>query len=123
MEKTVYAHSADLGINNIKDRIDCPIQPDRIKFQRSECRTVTNEDKMGTLLRVLELSTSADPNYFTRKLPMPSYPLQDALAYVDNRTGACAYFHYNSGNFWSAQQLSESELKTVRETKEFKKLD
>ena len=45
LEKIVYAHSDDLNLLNFTDRVVCPIQTDPNKFQRSECRAVTDSGK------------------------------------------------------------------------------
>lgn len=86
LEKIVYAYSDDLNLLNFADRIVCPIQTDPTKFQRSDCRAVTNSGKKEALVRILELSTSANPDFITRRLPMPSYPSQYALAFIDTNT-------------------------------------
>ena len=57
----------------------CPVHSDPNKYQRTECRAITNSNKKEALIRILNLTTSIDPNYQTRKIPMPSYLSQDAL--------------------------------------------
>ena len=36
LKKIVYSHSTDLGIYNLANRIQCPIQSDPNKFQRTD---------------------------------------------------------------------------------------
>ena len=97
LEKILYVHSDDLDLLNFADRVVCPVQPDPSKFQRSECRAVTNSGKEEALIRMLELTTSSNPDFITSKFPIPSYPSQDALAYIDTNTNACLFFHADNG--------------------------
>jgi hypothetical protein len=71
-------HSDDLDLLNFADKIVCPVQLDPNKYQRMECRVITDVAKKDALIRILELTTSASPSYLTRKITMPSYPSQDA---------------------------------------------
>lgn len=109
----VYAHSDDLNLLNFADRIICPMQTDPSKFQRSECRAVTNSGKKEALVRIFELTRSSNPDFINRKFPMPSYNSQDALAYIDVNTKACLFFHADNGKLWSAKTLSELELTAI----------
>ena len=38
-------------------------------------------------------------------MPMPYFPSQNTIAYLDRITGECLYFHEN-GNLWSADHYS-----------------
>ena len=71
---------------------------------------MTNSGKKEALVRKLELTTSANPDFITRRFPMPSYPSQDALAYIDTNTNACLFFHADNGKLWSAKKLSQLEI-------------
>ena len=123
LEKLVYAHSEDLGLLNLADKIMCPVQPDPNKYQRTECRAVTDASKKEALIRVLELTTSADPNYITRKMPMKSYPSQDALVYIDTITRGCVYFHADGHHLWSAGTISRLELEAILANSNFENLN
>jgi hypothetical protein len=123
LEKIVYAHSDDLDLLNFADRVVCPIQTDLTKFQRSECRAVTNSGKKEALIRMLELTTSTNPDFITRRFPMPSYPLQDALAYIDTTTNACLFFHADNGKLWSAKKLSQLEMIVILNNPNFENLN
>lgn len=123
LAKIVYAHSDDLNLLNFNDKIICPVQPDPTKYQRTECRAITNVGKKEALIRILELTTSIDPNYVTRKIPMPSYPSQDALAYIDLSTRGCVFFHADNGKIWSAARLSEVELRAILNNPNFNNLN
>ena len=59
---------------------------------------------------MLELTTSANPDFITRKFPMPSYSSQDALAYIDTNTNACLFFHADNGRLWSEKKLNQLDL-------------
>ena len=113
LEKIVYAHSDDINLLNFADRIMCPVQPDPSKYQRVECRAVTDSSKKEALEKILELTTSANPKVVTRKFPMPSFNSQNALAYIDLETNACVFFHADNGKLWSAKKLSEPELNAI----------
>ena len=123
LEKIVYAHSDDLNLLNFADRVVYPTQTDPTKFQRSECRAVTNSGKKEALVRMLELTTSANPDFITRRLPMPSYPSQYALAYIDTNTNACLFFHADNGKLWSAKKLSQLEMFVILNNPNFENLN
>lgn len=123
LEKIVYAHSDDLNLLNFADRVVCPIQTDPTKFQRSECRAVTDVGKKEALIRMLELTTSANSDFITRKIPMPSYPSQEALAYIDTNTNACLFFHADNGKLWSAKKLSQLEMIVILNNPNFENLN
>ena len=123
LEKIVYAYSDDLNLLNFADRIVCPIQTDPTKFQRSDCRAVTNSGKKEALVRILELSTSANPDFITRRLPMPSYPSQYALAFIDTNTNAYLFFHADNGKLWSAKKLSQLEMLVILNNPNFENLN
>ena len=123
LEKIVYAHSADLNLLNFADRIMCPKQTDPTKFQRVECRAVTDSSKKEALVPILELTTSVNPKLITRKFPMPSYNSQDALGYIDLETNACLFFHADNGKLWSAKKLSKPELQEILTNPDYKNLN
>jgi hypothetical protein len=123
LEKIIYAHSDDLNLLNFADRVVCPIQTDPTKFQRSECRAVTDSGKRQALIRILELTTAANPEFITRKFPMPSYPSQDALAYIDTTTNACLFFHADNGKLWRAKKLSQPEMFVIFNNPNFENLN
>lgn len=123
LEKIVYAHSYDLDLINFADRIVCPIQPDPTKFSREECRAITDRAKKEALVKILDLTTTVDPNYITRKMPMPSYPPQDSLAYIDTLTRNVVFFHADGGKLWSAARFSQLELNAVLNNPKYKNLD
>ena len=58
---------------------------------------MTDSGKKEALIRILELTTSANPDFITRRIPRPSYPSQHALAYIDTNTNACLFFHADNG--------------------------
>lgn len=62
LEKIVYAHSDDLGLQNFADRIQCPIQSDLSKYQITNCRVITDVSKRDVLIRILDLTTSTSLN-------------------------------------------------------------
>ena len=62
----MYAHSDDIDLLNFADRVAYPIQTNSTKFQKTECRAVPNSNKKEALIRVLELTTSADSDFITR---------------------------------------------------------
>lgn len=123
LEKLADAHSDDINIFNDLNRILCPTQTDLKKFQRTECRAVTDSDKIQALVRALELTTSADPRFITRKFPMPSYSSQEALAYIDTITNACVFFHADNGKLWIAQTRSPDEMSAILANPNFKNLN
>ena len=110
LEKIVYTHSDDLNLLNFADQVVCPTQTDPTKFQRSECRAVTNSGKKEALIRILKLTTSVNPDFITRRFSMPSYPSQDSLAYIDINTNACLFFDADNCKLWSAKKLSQLEM-------------
>lgn len=125
LEKIVYAHSDDLDLLNFTDKIACPVQFDPNKYQRTECRAITDVAKKDALIRILELTTTASPSYLTRKIPMPSYPSQDALVYIDidTSTRGCLFFHADNGKLWSAGKLSPLEISAILNNPNFENLN
>ena len=59
---------------------------------------------------MLELNTSANPDFITRRLFMPSYPAQDALVSIDTNINACLFFHADNGKLWSVKKLFQLEM-------------
>lgn len=97
----------------------CSVQLNSNKFQRTECRAITALSKKEALIRILELTTAASPNYQKRKIPMPSYPSQEALVFIDISTCECAFFHSDNGKLWSAGKLSSLEISAILNNIEF----
>lgn len=112
LKKIVYVHSDDLDILNFADKIMCPLQTGT-GYQRTECRAITDFGKKKVLERILELTTSVDPAFQARKIPMPFYPSEQALIYIDTQTRAAVMFHANNGKLWSGEKLSELEMKAI----------
>ncbi len=54
---------------------------------------------------------------------MPSYPSQDALAYIDTTTNACLFFHADNGKLWSAKELSQLETIVIFNNPKFENLN
>jgi hypothetical protein len=107
LKKITYCHKTELGISNLLDRIECPVQPDPNKFQRKDCWAVTNKSRLDVIVKVFELTTEYNPErYVTLEMPMPSYPSQNTFAYIDISTGECVFFHKN-GKLWSAKRYDE----------------
>ena len=84
---------------------------------------MTDSGKREALIRIFELTTLIDPNVVTRRFPMPSYPSQDAIAYIDKETYACLFFHANDYTLWSAKKLSEDEMGVILTNQDFKNLN
>lgn len=84
---------------------------------------MTDSGKKEALIEILELTTSADPDFITHKFPMPSYPSQDVLAYIDIKTSACLFFHVDTGKLWSAKKLSSLEKLAILNNPNFKNLN
>ena len=84
---------------------------------------MTNSGKKKALIRILELTTSANSEFITRRFPMPSYPSQDALAYIDTTTNACLFFHADNGKLWSAKKLFQLKMIAILNNPNFKKLN
>ena len=110
LRKIAYSHPMDLSIYNLADRIECPVQPDVKKFQRTDCFAITDKSIQDIIKKVSELTQSSDPRrYITLKMPMPPFPSQDTMAYLDKETGDCIYCHEN-GNLWSAGHYTDEEI-------------
>ena len=106
VKKIAYCHSTDLGIYNLANRIQCPIQSDPKKFQRTDCWAITDRSVLDVIIKVFELTTISDPTrYLALKIPMPHFPSQNTIAYLDKIIGKCVYFHEN-GKLWSADRYS-----------------
>lgn len=92
----------------------CPVQLDPNKYQKTKCRAITDVAKKDGLIRILELTTSASPSYLTRKIPMPSYPSQDAFV-IDTSTCGCLFFQADNGNgkLPNAGKLSPLEISAI----------
>ncbi len=123
LEKIVYSHSDDINLPNFADKIMCPVQPDPSKFQRTECRAITDMAKKEALVTILDLTTTVNPDYITRKIPMPSFPSQDALAYIDTETLGGVFFHADSHKLWSAKKFTELELAAILNNPNFENLN
>lgn len=58
---------------------------------------------------MVELTTSAKPDFITSRFLMVSYNLQDAFAYINKNTNSWLFFHGDNGKLWSAKKLSQFE--------------
>ena len=47
-------------------------------------------------------TTTPNPAIVTRKFPMPFFPSQDAIGFINQNTGDCILFHADSGKLWTA---------------------
>lgn len=113
LRKIAYSHLTDISIHNLADRIECPVQPDVKKFQRTDCFAITDKSIQDVIKKVSELTQSSDPRrYITLKMPMPFFTSEDTIAYLDKTTGDCIYCHEN-GDLWSAGQYTENEIKEL----------
>ena len=72
---------------------------------------------------VEHIKSGASPSYITRKIPMPSYPSQDALVYIDTSTRGCVFFHVDNGKLWSVGKLSSLELNAILNNINFENLN
>ena len=105
LKKIAYSHQTELGIYNLADRIKCSVQQDPSKFQRTDCWAMTDRSVKDVIIKVFELTTMSDPRrYVTLSMPMPFFPTQKTLGYLDKQTGECIFFHEN-GSLWSAIQF------------------
>ena len=50
---------------------------------------------------------------------MPSFPVEETLAFIDKQSRACVFFHLN-GKLWSAKKLSTLELSTILDNPSYK---
>lgn len=90
--------------------VPCPIQPDPTKYQREKCGLITDQsvDDMRDLL--IDLTTSRKAGRVKLELDMPFYQSQKATAYLDMNTGDCAYYHQDSGNYWTYMKYDKDQI-------------
>ena len=95
----------------------------QFRLDLDEGNRVTNSGKKEALVRMLELTTSTNPDFITLRFPMLSYPSQDALAYIDTNTNAYLFFHADNGKLWSAKKLSQLEMIVILNNPNFENLN
>jgi len=61
LKKIAYSHATDLNMYNLANRIECPIQLDPNKFQRTNCWAMTDRSVRDVIVKVFELTTMSDP--------------------------------------------------------------
>ena len=118
--KVIYAHSSELGLTNFADNIQCPIQLDPNKYQRQECRAITDRSQLEAIEKIVKMTTEprynsngrTQNNIVTVVMPMPFYNRQEARAFIDTTTGLGILFHEdkNPKTLWSVFIFPEQEL-------------
>ena len=101
LKKTVFAKGYDAGVVPAENLVPCPVQDDSAKFQRERCGLITDQSVEEMRDKLIDLTTSRKDGRVKLQLDMPFYDTEKATAYMDINTGDCAFYHEDSGKYWS----------------------
>ena len=101
IKKTVFAKGYDAGVVPAENLVTCPVQDDLAKFQRERCGLITDQSVEKMRDKLIDLTTSRKDGRVKLQLDMPFYDTKKATAYMDINTGDCAFYHEDSGKYWS----------------------
>ena len=110
LKKTVFAKRYEAGVVPVENLVTCPVQDDPTKFQRKNCGLITDQSVENMRDKLIELTTSRKADRVKLKLDMPSYDTEKATAYMDIKTGDCAFYHEDTGKYWSYVKYSKDEV-------------
>ena len=92
LRKAVYSHSQELGLTDLGNRIQCPVQVDSSKFQRADCWAITDVNIREAVIKVFEFTTFNNPKIITLERFPSNCSTQRATYFVDIVSGNVVYF-------------------------------
>ena len=101
LKKTVFAKGYDASVVPAENLVLCPEQDDLAKFQRKNCGLITDQSVEEMRDKLIDLTTSRKDGRVKLQLDMPFYDTEKATAYMNINTGDCAFYHEDSGKYWS----------------------
>jgi hypothetical protein len=112
INKGTYSHGFEARTSDVTDLVECPIQTDPEKYQRTICSLITDKTRDSFADRMQELSQSTSPNILKFRLPMAYWDKELADYYLDRSTGDAAMYH-TTGKFWSFKRFDPQELENL----------
>jgi hypothetical protein len=113
LRKTVFAKGYDAGVVPAENLVPCPVQYDSAKFQRERCGLITDQSVEEMRDKLIDLTTSRKDGRVKLQLDMPFYDTEKATAYMDINTGDCAFYHEDSGKYWSYVKYDKNEVLNI----------
>ena len=113
LKKTVFAKGYDAGVVPAENLVPCPVQNDSAKFQRERCGLITDQSVEEMRNKLIDLTTSRKDGRVKLQLDMPFYDTEKATAYMDINTGDCAFYHEDSGKYWSYVKYNKDEVLNI----------
>ena len=113
LKKTVFTKGYDAGVVPAENLVPCPVQDDSAKFQRERCGLITDQSVEEMRDKLIDLTTSRKDGRIKLQLDMPFYDTEKATAYMDINTGDCAFYHEDSGKYWSYVKYNEDGVLNI----------
>ena len=110
--EAIFAASGDRQALSgvLMELVDTPPQDDSAKFQRKNCGLITDQSVEEMRDKLIDLTTSRKDGRVKLQLDMPFYDTEKATAYLDINTGDCAFYHEDSGKYWSYVKYNKDEV-------------
>lgn len=113
LRKAVYSHSTELGLSDLGSRVQCPVQVDSRKYQRTDCWAITDKNIREAAIKIFEFTTFENPRIITLEAYPPGSSNQKATFFIDIVTGNSAYFRIGGnqdGKLWSLENFERSTI-------------
>ena len=104
LKKSVFAKGYEAGVVPPENLVDCPIQDDPTKYQRTDCGLVTDQSVEGMRDKLVGLATEPKKGKVKFGGDMPFYDTQKSIGYMDMETGDCGFYHdggVDGSDFWT----------------------
>jgi hypothetical protein len=125
LRKAVYGHPMELGLSDIVNRIECPIQKDPTKSQRLNCWSINDVNIRQAVIKIFEYTTFDNPRIVTLERFPPNCSTQRATYFVDRITGNSVYFRIGGkqdGKLWSLHKFQPDEIVSMMKDPNIKKI-
>lgn len=63
--------------------------------------------------KLIDLTRSRKKGRVKLQLDMPFYDTQKATAYMDIKTGDCAFYHQDNGKYWTYVKYNQDEVQNI----------
>ena len=113
LRKAVYSHSPELGLSDLTNRIQCPVQSDPKKYQRMDCWAITDRNIREAVVKIFEFTTFENLRIITLETYPPGSSNQKATFFIDIVTGNLAYFRIGGKQdrkLWSLQNFERGQI-------------
>lgn len=113
LRKAVYSHSSELGLSDLTNRIECPVQSDSNKYQRTDCWAITDRNIREAAVKIFEFTTFENPRIITLETYPSTSSNQKTTFFIDIVTGNAAYFRIGGkqdGKLWSLENFERSKI-------------